>query len=284
MMEDWEFKYAINNRLQIPLAELSKEGIVCRACKKPVDKFGAHAHVCPKLQGGRTGRAKAHQRALRAVAREAGLEVLPGESPADVYLDRKPGGSEDKQVNRRFDVGITLTKQNTRTTELVDLKFTATTKGGAAAKPNEKPGDAATVAELGKVQFYNRTFQPHANGPKVAIRGFAQETEGPLGGYAKTLLKACAKATPAHGMPGQCPEALRYRYILERFSVLAQKSSALALRHYLCKHGPNAPAQNTPEATDTPADEEEEEEDDGVDGAEAEDTPLTGPPSDSGAE
>ena len=26
------------------------------------------------------------------------------------------------------------------------------------------------------------------------------------------------------------------------------------------KHGPNAPAQNTPEAADTPADEEEEEE------------------------
>ena len=110
----------------------------------------------------------------------------------------------------------------------------------------------------------------------MAIRGFAQETEGPLGGYAKTLLKACAKATPAYGMPGQCPEALRYRYILERFSVLAQKSSALALRHYLCKHGPNAPAQITPETADTPADEEEEEappvlveEDDGVDGAEA---------------
>ena len=72
-------------------------------------------------------------------------------------------------------------------------------------------------------------------------------------------------------MPGQCPEALRYRYILERFSVLAQKSSALALRHYLCKHGPNAPAQITPETADTPADEEEEEEDDGVDGAEADD-------------
>ena len=173
-------------------------------------------------------KAKDHQRALRAVARDAGLEVLPGEPPADVYLDRKPGGSENKQVNRRFDVGITLTEQNTRKIQLVDLKFTATTKGGAAAKPNEKPGDAATVAELGKVQFYNRTFQPHANGPKVAIRGFAQETEGPLGGYAKTLLKACAKATPAYGMPGQCPEALRYRYILERFSVLVQKSTSKA--------------------------------------------------------
>ena len=54
----------------------------------------------------------------------------------------------------------------------------------------------------------------------------------------------------------------------------------LLLRHYLCKHGPNAPAQITPETADTPADEEEEEEDDGVDGAEAEGTP----PSDSEAE
>ena len=57
--------------------------------------------------------------------------------------------------------------------------------------------------------------------------------------------------------------------------MLAQKSSALALRHYLCKHGPNAPAQITPETADTPADEEEEEEDDGVDGAEAEPLPVT---------
>ena len=76
-------------------------------------------------------------------------------------------------------------------------------------------------------------------------------------------MKACAKSTPAYGMPGQCPEGLRYRYILERFSVLAQRSSASALRHYLRTYGPNAPAQNIP-ITATPDTDEEEEEEDGT--------------------
>jgi len=70
---------------------------------------------------------------------------------------------------------------------------------------------------------------------------FAQETEGPMGPYALSLLKQCARAMPAYGMPGQCPVGLRYRNFIERFSVLAQKSGAAAFHNYLNTLGPNAP-------------------------------------------
>ncbi len=80
---------------------------------------------------------------------------------------------------------------------------------------------------------------------------------GPLGLYAPSPLKQCARAMPAYGMPGQRPVGLRYRNIIERSSVLAQKSGAAAFHKYLSTFGPNAPPSSA--AIDSDSEEEEEE-------------------------
>ena len=57
------------------------------------------------------------------------------------------------------------------------------------------------VAErLFQVTSYNRSYVPRSDGPKVTVRGFAQETGGPLGKYAKSLLRTCAESTPSYGL------------------------------------------------------------------------------------
>ena len=212
------------------------------------------------MAGWRANRAAGQEALVRLALKAAGPEfctVLPGQPHVGAYADRRPGGSDSKkEVNARADIGIILTGQNpSGAITLIDCTLVATTS--LSSKPAKKAGEAAAAAELAKIQYYGRSFMPRAVGPKAVVRGFAQETEGPLGLYALSLLKQCARAMPAYGMPGQCPVGLRYRNIIERFSVLAQKSGAAAFHNYLNTFGPNAPPSSA--VIDSDSEEEEDE-------------------------
>ena len=91
------------------------------------------------------------------------------------------------------------------------------------------------------------------------------ETGGPLGSYAKQLLETVAQEMPARGMPGQNPVGLRYRRILERFSVFIQEYNASVQRDLYIKcvrkrDQPAPPAVAGAAAEAAQAEEEEEEE------------------------
>jgi hypothetical protein len=230
-MTDATFKYALYERLCMPRPVI-QHGAKCHACDKPVDTYGNHLHGCPDMQRFRTARAALHQDLLKRVARKAGLSVYPGEPAVRIFFDAKPGGTENMELKQRFDAVITSTRQNGSVkADAIDLKFTATTKVSEKTK-YAAAGDAANRAEKGKVQYYNRSYVPRSDGPKVTVRGFAQETGGPLGKYAKSLLRTCAESTPSYGLPGQDSVGARYRGILERFAVLNQNCNALASRHF----------------------------------------------------
>jgi hypothetical protein len=259
-MTDVQFQYGMRQRLQVPVSGLDRH--VCK-CGSRVDALGVHAHTCKFMAGWRTNRAAGQEALVRLALKAAGPEfctVLPGQPHVDAHADRRPGGSDSKkEVNVRADIGFILTGQNpSGAITLVDCTLVATTR--LSSKPIKKAGEAAAAAELAKNQYYSRSFMPRAVGPKAVIRGFAQETEGPMGPYALSLLKQCARAMPAYGMPGQCPVGLRYRNFIERFSVLAQKSGAAAFHNYLNTFGPNAPP---PSAAIDPLDSEEEEDEAG---------------------
>jgi len=256
-MTDAQFQYALRQRLQVPVPGL--DGHLCK-CGKRVDALGIHAHTCKYMAGWRANRAAGQEALVRLALKAAGPEfctVLPGQPHVGAYADRRPGGSDSKkEVNARADIGIILTGQNpSGVITLIDCTLVATTS--LSSKPAKKAGEAAAAAELAKIQYYGRSFMPRAVGPKAVVRGFAQETEGPLGLYALSLLKQCARAMPAYGMPGQCPVGLRYRNIIERFSVLAQKCGAAAFHNYLNTFGPNAPPSSA--VIDSDSEEEEDE-------------------------
>jgi hypothetical protein len=170
-----------------------------------------------------------------------------------IFFDARPGGRQDVESKQRFDVVITSTRQNgSGTADAIDLKFTATTKV-SDKKTYSAAGDSANRAEMGKVQYYARSYVPCKDGPKVRVRGFAQETGGPLGTYAKELLRACAESTPSYGLPGQGSAGARYRSIVERFAVLNQTNNAVASRHYLRQRALAARAPAAPAADAAPA-------------------------------
>ncbi len=58
-----------------------------------------------------------------------------------------------------------------------------------------------TALRRARVRHYARSYLPCKGDPKVRVRGFAQETGGPLGTYAKELQRACAESTPPYGLP-----------------------------------------------------------------------------------
>ena len=264
-MDDFTFSLAIRQRLGIPVEEV-KEGAKCHQCKQHLDRYGNHAHTCKALKGLRAGRAAQHQRTLRSVCRDAGATLCPGEPPVDVYLDRKPGGNPDEREKKnRFDVGVTLKGHPLHTKmELIDLTYVATTKQSRKVAYAEA-GNTANDAELAKRQFYARTFQPLPGpaAPRVNVRGFAQETGGPLGKYAKELLYSLASQARPKGLPGQHPVDHRYRNYIELFSVLNQRCNAQAHLHFIrtCVH-PGAPPPPPSAYHNQHIDEEEEEEED----------------------
>ena len=184
----------------------------------------------------------------------------------DVYLDRKPGGNPDEREKKnRFDVGVTLKGHPLHTKmELIDLTYVATTKQSRKVAYAEA-GNTANDAELAKRQFYARTFQPLPGpaAPRVNVRGFAQETGGPLGKYAKELLYSLASQARPKGLPGQHPVDHRYRNYIELFSVLNQRCNAQAHLHFIrtCVH-PGAPPPPPSAYHNQHIDEEEEEEED----------------------
>ena len=93
------------------------------------------------------------------------------------------------------------------------------------------------------------------------LKFFGQETGGPLGDYAKSLLRTCALTTPSYGLPGQDSASNRLRSFFERFSVLNQATKAQAVRHYLRDRGLAPPPNpDAPDAAPVPEEEEEEEE------------------------
>jgi hypothetical protein len=188
--------------------------------------------------------------------------LLPGQPLLEGYCARRRGGRDDKKETRaRADVGFTLNRQKSRATVvLVDCKYVATTKD--SSKPAKVAGEAAAAAERAKVQYYDRTFMERAGGPKVVVKGFGQETEGPLGPFAREVLRQCAEAQPAYGLPGQCPVGLRYRNIIERFSVLGQICGAEAFHYYINTLGPGARHANV---DNVPLEEEEDGADEGGD-------------------
>jgi len=124
-------------------------------------------------------------------------------------------------------------------------------------------GNAANDAEVAKRQYYARTFQPLTGpaAPKVTVRGFAQETGGPLGKFAKELLYRLASQARPKGLPGQHPVDHRYRNYIELFSVLNQRCNAQAHLHFIrsCAH-PGAPPPPASAYHNQFIDEEEEEE------------------------
>jgi hypothetical protein len=265
-MDDFVFSLAIRQRLGIPVEEV-KEGAKCHQCNQHLDRHGNHAHTCKALRGLRAARAAHHQSTLRFVIRDAGATLCPGEPPVDVYLDRKPGGNPDvREKKHRFDVGVTLKGHPSHNSamELIDLTFVATTKQSSKVTYAEA-GKTANDAEVAKRQFYARTFQPLPGpaAPKVNVRGFAQETGGPLGKYAKELLYSLASQARPKGLPGQHPVDHRYRNYIELFSVLNQRCSAQAHLYFIktCVH-PGAPPPPASTYHSQHIDEEEEEEED----------------------
>ena len=233
-MTNVTFRHALYERLCMPRLVI-QPGAKCHECDKPVDTYGNHVHGCPDMQRFRSARAPVHQALLKEVARKAGLSVYPGEPAVRIFLDAKPGGRQDVESRQRFDAVITSTRQNgSGKADAIDLKFTATTKA-SDRQAYSAAGDAANRAEKGKVQYYARSYVPCKDGPRVTVRGFAQETGGPLGNYAKELLRTCAESTPSYGLPGQGSAGARYRSIVERFAVLNQASNAAASRHYFRK-------------------------------------------------
>jgi len=251
-MTDVTFEHALLERLCVPRLAI-QPGAKCLACGKPEDIYGNHVHGCREFQRFRTARAAEHQKLLRDVARKAGFSVYSGEPAVSIFFDARPGGRQDVESKQRFDVVITSTRQNgSGTADAIDLKFTATTKV-SDKKTYSAAGDSANRAEMGKVQYYARSYVPCKDGPKVRVRGFAQETGGPLGTYAKELLRACAESTPSYGLPGQGSAGARYRSIVERFAVLNQTNNAVASRHYLRQRALAARAPAAPAADAAPA-------------------------------
>ena len=251
-MTDVTFEHALYERLCLPRLGINPDD-KCHLCNKPVDTYANHAMLCPGMQRFRTARARLHQELLRQVANKAGLSVYPGEPAVAMFMDAKPGGRQDPETAARFDLAITSKGQNGEIrVDAVDLKFTATTKA-SDKKTYAAAGDAANRAELGKCQYYNRSYIASPGGPKVVVRGFGQETGGPLGDYAKSLLRTCAMTTPSYGLPGQDSASNRLRSFFERFSVLNQAN----LRDRGLAPPPNPDA---PSAAPVPEEEEEEEE------------------------
>ena len=223
-----EYKIALVVDFSHPASGLVTTCALCGS--KDMEGLGAHANLCPKLQGHRTAYAGLQQRPLRGALRAAGAELYPGEPPMDVFMERKPGGDPAQQQKAiRCDIGFTLSGQNLVT--LVDLTHCATS-AASRATAYKNAGDAASKAENNKECFYKRTFQHGANLPPCEVRGFAQETGGPLGAYAKLLLHSCATLAPQWGLPGRNNIGGRYRRLTERFSVLNQRYVAATQRHY----------------------------------------------------
>jgi hypothetical protein len=218
--------------------------------------------------GHRANRAAKQKAVLVAVLREAGFPLWPGEPPVGVFMDKRPEAGAAAEKKQRFDVGITPKEQNGRT-QLVDLICTATSKGKKSFK---KAGQAATAAEAFKIRTYIRNYVMSPDGPPGDVRGFGMETGGPLGSYAKQLLETCAQEMPSRGMPGQYPAGVRYRRILERFSVFIQEYNASVQRDLYIKCVRKRDQNPLPAAAHAAANaaaeaeqaEEEEEEEDGT--------------------
>jgi hypothetical protein len=245
-MSDYEFRLALRTRLGMEMPEVAAVKGVCSACAKEMDTLGQHAHVCSKLRDVRSANAATYQQQLRRELKRADaiLTVLPGEPHLKEYMAEKAG--QKAQGDPRADIIFILNNgQENGAHVLVDLVNCATS--AMSRKQSSTAGGAAQHAERRKNKQYARVWEAKPGGPPTVVRGFAQESAGPLGKFARKLLMLCATHTAPRGLPGSDPVGQRYSRIIERYSVLAQKRCAAVQMHYIntcCKVGgqPDAPA------------------------------------------
>jgi hypothetical protein len=240
-MSDWVFVAAARTWLCIPVDEVPV-GTKClvKGCGRTMDTLGQHAFTCPGLREFRSTQAAQHQRQLRATTRGAreGIITLPCEPVMQTWMQPKAG--RVVTVEKRADVGIIPKNgQNAGTVVLIDLTLVATS---TAAKESGGTGAAAQRAEKRKDRLYEQDYERKpAPAPLAFVKGFGQETGGPLGDFAKKFLRYCAEQTPPQGPPGHDPVGRRYGRILEHFSVFLQKHCAIVQRQYTyqcCKPAP----------------------------------------------
>jgi len=221
-----------------------------------MNTLGQHAFTCPGLREFRSMQAAQHQRRLRGTTRAAGegIITLPDEPVVQTWMQPKAG--REVTVEKRADVGIIPKNgQNAGTIVLIDLTLVATS---TAAKESGNTGAAAQRGESKKDQLYERDYERKpAPAPPALVKGFGQETGGPLGDFAKKFLRYCAEQTPPQGLPGHDPVGRRYGRILEHFSVFLQRHRALVQQQYI--HQCCLPAPPEAEPNDAAAPEEGEE-------------------------
>jgi hypothetical protein len=237
-MANYVFQFAVRTRLGISVDGVPV-GATCKECSKPMDTLGQHAYVCPNLRDYRNVRAAHHQAALRAITRGArdGIITLPGEPVVETYMD--PVEGREVESKKRADVAI-IPKNGQNGGDLVLIDLTLVATSAASRDESTAPGEAATGAEVRKDRRYALDYKPRPNGPRASVRGFGQETGGPLGEFAKKFLHYCAELTPPQGLPGHDPVARRYRRLTERLSVFLQTHCALVQLQYIqkcCKQG-----------------------------------------------
>jgi len=240
-MSNGTFQHALRFRLMLQLLEV-EDGAKCTQCAKPLDPYGNHAMLCPHMRGHRATAAALQQALLRECASKHGIHPFPGEPQVEDYLAPRPGGKDGPLPARRFDVAIPQTGTCDGQYSLVDLVITATTK--QSGKAYKAAGTAAIAAERGKQQFYKRSYMHRPNEPQHDIVAFGQETDGPLGLEARGILKFLAER-PARWAPyGQNNFSLRYRTLVEHFSVFLQKWRAKVEVSFLRRCvDPNAPKE-----------------------------------------
>jgi hypothetical protein len=238
-MSDYEFQLALRGRLGMQMPEVTAAGGVCSACAKEMDTLGQHAHVSRKLRDVRAANAATNQQQLRRELKRADtvLTVLPGEPHLRTYMVEKEG--EETQDDPRADIIFILNNgQENGAHVLVDLVNCATS--ATSRKQSAVAGGAAQHAENRKNKQYARKWEAKPGGAPTCVRGFAQESAGPLGKFARDLLWLCAQHTASRGLPGDDSVGQRYSRIIERYSVLAQRRCAAVQKHYIntcCKVG-----------------------------------------------
>ncbi len=65
------------------------------------------------------------------------------------------------------------------------------------------------------------------------VKGFGQETGGPLGDFAKKFLRSCAEQTPPQGLPGHDPVGRRTVASWSTSPCSCRKHCALVQRQYI---------------------------------------------------
>ena len=246
-MSDWVFGAAARAWLCIRVDEV-QERTKCqvKGCGRTMDTLGQHAFTCPGLREFRSMQAAQHQRQLRATTRGArdGIITLPGEPVVQTWMQPKAG--REVTVEKRADVGIIPKNgQNAGTIVLIDLTLVATS---TAAKESGNTGAAAQRGESKKDRLYELDYERKPTpAPLAYVKGFGQETGGPLGDFAQKFLRSCAEQTPPQGLPGHDPVGRRYGRILEHFSVFLQKHCALVQRQYIHQCCLPAPPEAEPD-------------------------------------